>query len=613
MPMSDGKYVFSLDTDHSCQKCRTKEQHVVQGQCAINTPVLQSKHEKLSLFLHQSLPSRQDIQEICKANSRPYVPAHQFSTMSYNMLGEQGFKSPESFLEIPGPDAHPVILSRYMMNFVTFLQNLQPEYLQSTQGLTESPRVIAARLADFATSLVTTNDELLGSIEGLECLIIQSVYLVNIGSLRRSWVSCRRAISIAQLMGLHRANHQAHYKVLDSNTSADPEIMWFRIVDLDRHLCLMLGLPQGSLDRSMASEVMLQNDTSMGRLERIHCVTASRILERNDSGDASNNLLITRTLDMELQRAARSLPSKWWLAPNLGHASDDALAIFLDTRRLYAQVLHYNLINQLHLPYMLRSSPTERTYEYSRTACTNASREVLSRFLILRGYNQMAYSCRHFDFLALMAAMTLLLAHLDSQVSEEENLLAHQYVSDRAMVEQVQESMDKVNRLNSDSLSAQSSVLLRRLLAVDEVDTAEGLQEGPEIVSVLEPGTAAPEQSHGAVVNVHIPYFGIVNIARGGARKDNRRPQTTDMLPASRTTKLGAYMDSGQTAISMETFSSTPKESSEINFRDGGYLPDLAAGGGDWAFQGVDMTFFESVMRSAGNDDTGWNASATSP
>jgi hypothetical protein len=116
------------------------------------------------------------------------------------------------------------------------------------------------------------NDELIGSIEGLECVMIESVYQANIGNLRRSWMVSRRAMSIAQLMGLGR--NQAQYKVLDPKTKYHPKLMWFRIVLMDRYLCLMLGLSQGCLNRSMASG-MLQNNTPMGRLKRIHCVIAS--------------------------------------------------------------------------------------------------------------------------------------------------------------------------------------------------------------------------------------------------------------------------------------------------------------------------------------------------
>ena len=591
-------------------------------------------------------------------------------TMPYTTLDQKGLKTPESLLEIPEPNLHPVLITKHMLLLASFLQHLRPDLHKEVKSLSESPRAMTERLADLAISLVTTNDELLGSIEGLECVMIESVYQANIGSLRRSWLAGRRAMSIAQLMGINRMDHQAQYKVLDPKTEFHPQLMWFRIVFLDRYLCLMLGLSQGCLDRSMASDAMLANDTPMGRLERIHCVIASRILERNESKPSSHDLALTRTLDMELQRAARSLPSKWWLAPSLDIASTDSQALFWSTRRLFAQMLHYNLLNQLHLPYMLRSSSTERKYEYSLIACVNASREVLSRFITLRSFNGIAYSCRTVDFLALMAAMTLLLAHLDSHLSETENLLAHQYHSDRAMIEKVQENMKEVNRLNSDALSAQSADLLGRLLTI-EVETADGYSRCASMVSVQDAGsgTALLDQDDDAVVSVHIPYFGIIKIAREGISKEVPKPQATTattnrpaqspIVDSSSTTRAETLyaepqmrpsglagpsgipdveavtpVEAGYSHVeALSTMSDThaktqrqlgtfPIPANGANdvashytsqlqnglsdpFLEHGEYPGLAAGGEDWAFQGVDLAFFESLMRSTRNEEDG--------
>ena len=599
-------------------------------------------------------------------------------TMPYTTLERQGLKTSESLLEIPASSLHPVLIARHMLLLASFLQHLHPGLHKEFSGLSESPQAIMERLSDLAIRLVTTNDELLGSIESLECVMIESVFHANIGSLRRSWLAGRRAMGIAQLMGINRSNHRAQYKVLDPKTEYHPQLMWFRIVFLDRYLCLMLGLSQGCLDRSMASEAMLANETPMGRLERIHCVIASRILERNESKPSTNDLALTRTLDVELQRAARSLPSKWWLSPNLDTASTDSQALFWSTRQLFAQVLHYNLVNQLHLPYMLRSSLAERNYEYSLIACVNASREVLSRFITLRSFNGIAYSCRTVDFLAHMAAMTLLLAHLDCHLSETENLLAHQYHSDRAMIESVQENMKEVNRLNSDTLSAQSADLLGRLLTI-EVEMAGEDSRSTGMVSVQEAGlgTTLLDQDDDAVVSVHIPYFGLIKIAREGISKNvlatqsttasTNRPAQTQMVDrpsTARTEAPYAELQMRHSALArssmipdidgtipaeasygpVETLPITsdtyPKNQGQWGtflipthgtngdaphpmhqfqsdlsdpLLEHGEPPGLAAGAEDWAFQGVDSAFFESLMRSTGNTDNGgaeWTAFA---
>lgn len=630
-------------------------------------PASQNKYEGLSSFLCKSLPSREDTERICTACRHPSVLVHEILTTPYATLHQKGLSTPEILLEIPKPHMHPVLISRYMLVLASFLQHLHPDVHKEIKGLSESPRAIMGRLADLAQSLVTTNDGLLGSIEGLECVMIESAYQVNIGNLRRSWVSVWRAMSIAQLMGLDRPNTQAQYKVLDPKTKYNPQHMWFHILATDRYLCLLLGLSQGCLDRSIATDALLANETPMGRLERIHCVIASRILERNESDPSSHDIALTRTLDVELQKAARDLPSKWWLIPNLNTVSAESQALFWSTRRLSAQVLHYNLLNQLHLPYMLRSSSAGRKYDYSRITCVNASREVLSRFIALRNFNWIAYSCRTIDFLALMAAMTLLLAHLDSHHSEEKNLLAHQYHSDRAMIEQAQENMKELNRLNADALSAQSADLLRRLLAV-EVGTPDHNTHCAGQVSVQEAGTeTAPlDRDNDAVVSVHIPYFGIIKIARKGMSKEIPKPFATstrtnypaqsqlgDRCNTSSTESLhtesqmrhsGAFRSAG--IFNSEPLTPVDVDNSHVeascSFMSDAYLkaplpttsangagtqvasqlqagfsdplfqyeeyPELAAGAEDWALQGVDMAFFENLLRSAGidcNESTG--------
>jgi len=93
--------------------------------------------------------------------------------------------------------------------------------------------------------------------------------------------------------------------------------------------------------------------------------------------------------------------------------------------------------------------------------------------------------------------------------------MAHQCLSDPAMIEQMQENMEEVSRLNADALSAQSANLLRLLLAI-EAEAADSHIHSAESVSVLAPETetAQPDEQNNSVVRVYIPYFGIIKIAR---------------------------------------------------------------------------------------------------
>ncbi|KAL5358546.1 hypothetical protein BJX96DRAFT_183012 [Aspergillus floccosus] len=551
----------------------------------------QFKHERLSRLLHGFLPSRKDIESLCRASSQSSILSHELLTTPYNTLYQNGLQTPDSLLAL-------------------FLQHLPPDLHNEIKSLAEPPRVIMERLAEVAIYHVTTNEELIGSVESLECIMLESLYQVNIGNLRRSWVAGRRAMSVAQLMGFHRSDSRTLYKALDPKTKYNPQLMWLRINILDRQLCLLLGLPQGCADHSMASEPLLTNDCPMGHLEHLHCVVMSRILA---------------PIDLELQKAAGSLPSKWWLIPKLNIASTDLQAMFWDTRRLVLQICHYNILNQLHLPYMLRPSSTESKYEYSRITCVNASREVLSRYISLRSFNRIAYSCRTVDFLALTAATALLLAHMDSHRDGADNLLANQYLSDRGMIEQVQEHMSEINKLNADELSAQSVDLLKALLAIDmengngRVSVREAENEG----MMRQDGMGLEEKEGEGVVRVHIPYFGIIRIARElptkqqAATTGNALPQVDQSASNTNNTASPLSFHVADSAAAQEFTAPfghrQQQEEGQTTFSDpglsltlfpmvqGGY-PELAAGGEDWVFQGVDMAFFESIMRNSEGD-----------
>jgi len=73
---------------------------------------------------------------------------------------------------------------------------------------------------------VTSNDELVSSVDGLECLILQAVFHVNAGNPRRAWLSFRRALNIAQMIGIHRS----------TSTIEGGKNLWNQILHGDRYL-----------------------------------------------------------------------------------------------------------------------------------------------------------------------------------------------------------------------------------------------------------------------------------------------------------------------------------------------------------------------------------------
>ena len=498
-----------------------------------------------------------------------------------------------------------------------------------------------SHLVDTARDLVTSKDEFLCSILGIECVVLESLYLANSGNLRRAWLVCRRAMVGAQLMGLHRSRVQQPPHVVDPSQPVDTAFIWFRIVCTDRQLSLLLGLPQGSLDISMATEAALATDSPSGRFERRQCVIASRILARNESSDVgtSDDFAAVLQLDAELQSAANDMPSKWWLVPNLASELHDLGRTFWETLRLLDQMLYFNLLNLLHLPYMLQSNSAniEQTgkksdREYSKLASINASRELLARFIMFRSFNRVAYSCRAVDLFALTAAMTLVIAHLDRHCKQQQRqnetdmvgatVLAHQRNGDRAMMEKVLDSMEGVARLNTDTLSERSSALLKSLLAL-EADAVEGR-------------STASETDDGHFLRLGIPYFGTVRISSAGVVVSMEAPpnDTADQIDASLQISGLQMIPSMQSSIDDMGTISTPEQTRHISQAPSlaspltessthqslmqqfptvindvlhqQYLyPGLTTSADDWAFQGVDTVFFDSLIRGSGGESIG--------
>ncbi|KAB8349402.1 hypothetical protein FH972_023429 [Carpinus fangiana] len=486
--------------------------------------------QNLSRALHRSMPHRNDIRLLCQISSQYPTLLGAHLTRSYTTLQCHGLKAADGILgEPPLQTVHPVLIARYMLQLAIMLQDMHLEVQSELSSLSESVSDIMQRCANAAVSLVTTRDEVLGSIESLECVMLESVYRCNSGHLKLSWIAARRAMILAQTMGLHLqdAERKTTLKVLDSTaTHVEPQTLWFRIVTYDLLMCRMLGLPPGITD-AYSAHFFLDPGTALGHLENKHCNIMNQILKRKRPGSGLPDFEKTLLLDQELQRAAKAVPSDWWLAPHLSESSKDPVAIFWDVRRLLVQTIHYDLFNQLYVPYMLdqgQSATDRQRCNLSRIVCVNSSREVLSRYILLRNFNHVASSCRIVDFMGLMASITLALAHLggrhqlsDNISVQSCNLLLHQAPSDRAMMEEALKRMRQVSQLSGDAISARSADTLRRLMDI-ESETAD--HEAKDHINVHAELVSDDIEFQNDVLDVDdaeridVPYFGFIRIIR---------------------------------------------------------------------------------------------------
>ncbi|RYP74624.1 hypothetical protein DL771_002890 [Monosporascus sp. 5C6A] len=394
-----------------------------------------------------------------------------------------------------------------------------------------------SRVFNTATRLVTSNDELICSVDGIECVMIESMYLNNAGNLRRAWLANRRAMVMAQMMGLHTGTSSSRM-ILEKETRdrIDPDYMWFRLVLSDRYLSLMLGLPQGSLENVFASPEALDGCMAVERMERMESVAAGLILQRNSA--ERTDLAATYKVDKMLQEAAALMPPQWWLmTPKLAAIADDAKA-FEESIRVTNQFAHHHLLVQLHLPYIMLPSSINPSYDYSKMTAASASRAIVAQFVSFRNSISATAYCRGIDFVTFVASTTLCIAHIEARCQHKSGTgksitvfqsLQHQRLSDRGLLERTLEVMETMAQSCRDAVAQKISSILRPLLAIEKNSFKGDCYHICASSEVYEQESQCLGDTSEAfhALRIQIPYFGTIQIEHRPTLSDNIKPAQT--------------------------------------------------------------------------------------
>lgn len=202
---------------------------------SVLSPSTLANHEKGGLYektdnlrqrLVAMLPCQADVDRLAELSSGWWLIRRHM--MPYLLtMPDQEYRKQFDVSTVSG--SHPVAITRLLLCVALCVQQLPPDVdlhkLQTAIPL----RDLEYKITTFITTSVTSDDELIGSLEGIECLILQGIYQVNAGNLRRSWLAFRKAIDVAQLIGLHRIALKTSQDSPDA-MEARRHYMWFRIM-----------------------------------------------------------------------------------------------------------------------------------------------------------------------------------------------------------------------------------------------------------------------------------------------------------------------------------------------------------------------------------------------
>ena len=584
----------------------------------MSTLEIGGRYADITRELLAAWPSKHDLELITSIPAGLSTYLDSGLCIAHSTFAAENLPSPSEILQLPPSGSHPVLIARKLLILGRFLQGILPSSIPDLEGLSRPYHEIMNTVIDKVVSLVTTNDELTGSIEGIECIMIECMYHNYAGNLHKAWLTAHRAIAAAQLMGLHRGFNSPSLKILEQKTRAilNPDHVCFRLVNFDRYLSLMLGLPQSSLETNCASPTALEGCSSVDRMERIHCAVAGCILQRKDTD--LNSPIHLHNIDRLLQRAATELPPRWWLTPSFIPGNTDNKEVYEDMTRLNSQFAHYHLLLRLHLPYMLRSS-VDRMHSHSKSTAVSASREILSRYIVFRTANPAHYYCRGTDFLAFIATTVMCLAYINyhsqgyppfqSQDCDGSfNFLRHSHLTDRGIMERTLDILNNATQGSHDAISARVSRMIHHLLAI-EANATNGTMYSTSQSGGDEPGIECSGQvtNDGKALQVHIPYFGTINFQRGAISKSvlpAPMESTTYNQPSRANVQTSQHMPKANLDTSPLHFGNfnqtdaTPTSNDATSYSGEYDMPlQLSDPLYNWGPQEIDVALFDSLFR----------------
>lgn len=322
---------------------------------------------------------------------------------------------------------------------------------------------------------------------------------------RKTWLTLRRVIAVAELIGLPRAaatlqrnsgsqSHSGHEQCgayCDDAPSEQREKaqVWESICAIDRVMSMMWSLPIATSDFPLPMRPIIDNQGQVVMQAFLHRLAniASKVLDLDgvyiQDKPVSDLLSMVMSMDEELQAVANTPAKEWWMeAPSI-----------LSPAALF-QYWHSYLIIRTHLRLALAYDHDQR-FLYNFMSCLGACQVQCKRYIAMRPLLPKGFFAHSIvDLQALSAIVFLLLAANKSAAGP--SAVASWHLMDaqqsRSLVDEAVQTMEQASaRTGSQS-------------ALHGVEAIKGLR------SLLEQPTSVEPQQ----VSLLLPLIGRIHVSR---------------------------------------------------------------------------------------------------
>ncbi|CAD0088088.1 unnamed protein product, partial [Aureobasidium vineae] len=462
-----------------------------------------STMSKESAALLKMLPSREDMVTIA-ANAESWLSWYKV-LFSLNLAMGAGPMMLDNYDRVKRFETHPVPITSLLLAVTLTVQQAH-DATSMLRSIPDSTTFIKD-VSNLVEKIVVSNDDLIADLEGIRSA------LLFIRLVRKTWLTLRRVIAVAELIGLPRAattlqrdaepqsrpDHIELESYFDSARAEQKEKaqVWESICAMDRVISMMWSLPVATISFPLPvrpiidtqGEVVLQ--AFLHRLANI----ASKVLELDEvyiqDESASDLLSIVMSTDQELQVVANTPARSWWKE---SPSSLSPGSLF--------QYWHSYLIIRTHLRLALAYDNDQR-FLYNFISCLSACQVHLKRYVSLRPLLPAGFFANYIVDLQAFSAIVFLLLTANKSAAAPSTVASRHITNAQQTHSLVDEAVQAMQQASSRTGSQSASH------GVDAIKSLRSLLEQPD--------SAEPQKA-----SLLLPLIGRIHVSRKSGRSNQR-------------------------------------------------------------------------------------------